>query len=163
MLETIVATIQSELSDLNDVEALTRVSIRLCFAALLGALIGFERERREAAAGLRTHMLVAVGCAVFVLVPLQSGIAPDDLTRVMQGVITGVGFLGAGAVLKSSEQGEIRGLTTAASIWATAAIGITVGLGREATAVLTTILVLFILAVLFRLETWMASQKGKGR
>jgi putative Mg2+ transporter-C (MgtC) family protein len=106
-------------------------------------------------------MLVAVGCAVFVLVPLQSGIAPDDLTRVLQGVITGVGFLGAGAVLKSSEQGEIRGLTTAASIWATAAIGITVGLGREATAILTTLLVLFILAVLFRLETWMATGKEK--
>jgi putative Mg2+ transporter-C (MgtC) family protein len=161
MLERIVATVQSELSDLNDVEALTRVSIRLCFAALLGALIGYERERRESTAGLRTHMLVAVGCAVFVLVPLQSGIAPDDLTRVLQGVITGVGFLGAGAVLKSSEQGEIRGLTTAASIWATAAIGITVGLGREATAILTTLLVLFILAVLFRLETWMATGKEK--
>lgn len=136
MLDTVLATAQAELSDLNDLAHLTRVVLRLFFAALLGALIGLERELRDAPAGLRTHMLVAVGCTVFVVVAQQAGI----------------GFLGAGAVLKSSGEGEIHGLTTAASIWATAAIGVTVGLGQEATAILTTLLVLFILAVLFRLE-----------
>lgn len=152
MLDTVVATAQAELSDLNDLTHLTRVVLRLLFAALLGALIGLERELRDAPAGLRTHMLVAVGCAVFVVVAQQAGIGPADISRVLQGLIAGIGFLGAGAVLKSSGEGEIHGLTTAASIWATAAIGVTVGLGQEATAILTTLLVLFILAVLFRLE-----------
>ena len=77
MLEQVVDVVQSELSDLNDVSQMTRVCLRLLFAALLGALIGFERERREAAAGLRTHMLVAVGCAVFVMVPQLAGVEPD--------------------------------------------------------------------------------------
>lgn len=153
MLDTILATARSELSDLNDLAHLTRVVLRLSFAALLGALVGLERELRDANAGLRTHMLVCVGCAVFVIVAQQSGITPADMSRVLQGLVAGVGFLGAGAVLKSdSDGGSIHGLTTAASIWATAAIGVTVGLGQEATAILTTLLVLFILAVLLRLE-----------
>jgi putative Mg2+ transporter-C (MgtC) family protein len=152
MLEEVFTTLQSEFSDLSDVRELTRVTVRLFFATLLGALIGYEREYRESAAGLRTHMLVAVGSAIFVLVPLQVGLDAADLSRVLQGVIAGIGFLGAGAVLKLSGQREIHGLTTAASIWATAAIGVTVGMGREATAILSTLLVLFILAVLFRVE-----------
>lgn len=152
-LERVHSVVASELSDLQDLEQMVRVCTRLVLAVLLGAAIGYERERRDAPAGLRTHMLVALGCAVFVLVPQSSGIAPADLTRVLQGVIAGVGFLGAGSVLKSKSDGEIHGLTTAASIWTTAAIGVTVGLGREATAILTTLIVLFILAVLYWVET----------
>lgn len=151
MWTEVITTLHDEFSDLPDVAQLTRVTVRLLFAALLGALIGYERERRQSAAGLRTHMLVALGSAIFVLVPQQAGMTSADLSRVLQGVISGIGFLGAGAVLKRDNPGEIQGLTTAASIWATAAIGITVGLGREATAILSTLMVLFILGVLLRL------------
>jgi putative Mg2+ transporter-C (MgtC) family protein len=147
----VAATLQSEFSDLPDVEQFTRVTVRLVVAVLLGALIGYERELRRSAAGLRTHMLVALGAALFVIVPAQAGMPPADMSRVLQGVISGIGFLGAGAVLKLSAQGEIRGLTTAASIWATAAIGLAVGMGREATAVLATLIVLVILSVVARL------------
>jgi putative Mg2+ transporter-C (MgtC) family protein len=150
--DTILVTVQQEFSDLPDLEQFTRVLVRLLMAMLLGALIGYERERSDSAAGLRTHMLVALGAALFVLAPLQAGIEIADLSRVLQGVIAGIGFLGAGAVLKLKEDGVIKGLTTAASIWATAAIGITVGLGLEATAVLSTVLVLVILYTLFRVS-----------
>jgi putative Mg2+ transporter-C (MgtC) family protein len=166
MLDVVLATLRSELSDLNDVERLTRVTLRLLVAVLLGAAIGWERERRDAAAGLRTHMLVALGCAVFVLVPLMGGMEPESISRVLQGVTAGIGFLGAGAVLKSSGDGEIRGLTTAASIWTTAAIGVAVGLGHEATAILVTVLVLFILAAVFRIEQFIGrrtDRKGRPR
>lgn len=156
MFEHIVSTAQAELADLKDVGELTRAARRLGIATLLGALIGWERELRASAAGLRTHMLVALGCALFVVGAQQAGIAPADMSRVLQGVAAGVGFLGAGAVLKSGEAGEIRGLTTAATIWATAAIGVTVGLGQEGAGILAALLVLFILAVLLRIERRMS-------
>ncbi len=160
MTEAILAAAAAELSSLSDLGQLTRAGLRLFFAALLGALIGLERELRDSPAGLRTHMLVALGCALFVLVPQQAGVTQAELTRVVQGVAAGVGFLGAGAVLKSKGEHEIHGLTTAASIWATAAIGVTVGLGHEATAILAALLVLFILAVLFRWERWMNRRRA---
>ena len=140
--DIVFSTLQQEFSDLPDLEQFTRVAVRLLVAMLLGALIGYERERSDSAAGLRTHMLVALGAALFVLAPLQAGLNPADLSRVLQGIISGIGFLGAGAVLKLKEDGVIKGLTTAASIWATAAIGITAGLGLQATAVLSTVGVL---------------------
>ncbi len=151
-------TLRSEFADLNDVEQLTRVSTRLVVAVLLGAAIGWERERRHSAAGLRTHMLVALGAALFVVAPAQSGLDADGMSRVLQGVISGIGFLGAGAVLKLSDQGEIRGLTTAASIWATAAIGVAVGSGREATGLLATLIVLMILGVVARMEVYQSQR-----
>jgi putative Mg2+ transporter-C (MgtC) family protein len=158
----VLETVRSEFADLNDVEQLTRVSTRLVVAVLLGAAIGWEREKRRSAAGLRTHMLVALGAALFVVAPAQAGMEGDALSRVLQGVISGIGFLGAGAVLKLSEQGEIRGLTTAASIWATAAIGIAVGSGREATALLATLIVVVILSVLARLEQRLHHPRSPG-
>ncbi len=148
--DTILATVQQEFSDIPDMEQFTRVVVRLLMAMLLGALIGYERERSDSAAGLRTHMLVSLGAALFVLAPLQAGMELGDLSRVLQGIIAGIGFLGAGAVLKLKDDGVIRGLTTAAGIWGTAAIGITAGLGLETTAVLSTFMVLIILRVLFR-------------
>jgi putative Mg2+ transporter-C (MgtC) family protein len=149
-LGRIAATVLEEFSDLPNLEQTTRVALRIGVAVLLGAMIGYEREMRQSAAGLRTHMLVALGAALFVLVPQQAGIGDADMSRVLQGVIAGVGFLGAGAVLKRDDKDEIRGLTTAASIWVTAAIGIAVGMGREATALLGTVVVLLILSVLRR-------------
>jgi putative Mg2+ transporter-C (MgtC) family protein len=132
--------------DVPDVAQFTRLTLRLLLAALLGGLLGFERERSGKAAGVRTHMLVSLGAALFVLVPRQAGTDPQDLTRIIQGVIAGVGFLCAGTILKDRE-GEVKGLTTAAGIWMTAAIGIAAGLGRKMTAVLSTLLALGVLSL----------------
>jgi putative Mg2+ transporter-C (MgtC) family protein len=119
-----------DLFHLPDLAQMIRVVIRICTAALLGGIIGAERERAGKAAGLRTHMLVALGCALFVLFPAESGMAKGDLSRVIQGVATGIGFIGAGTILKRPGSGEVQGLTTAASIWLTAAIGLAVGAGQ---------------------------------
>jgi putative Mg2+ transporter-C (MgtC) family protein len=147
--DRISATVVSEFSDLPDLEALTRVVMRLLIAALLGGMLGLQREYHGKEAGVRTHMLVAIGSALFVLVPLQAGADLADLSRVIQGVVAGVGFLCAGTILKISDSGDeqVRGLTTAAGIWLTAAIGIAVGLGREMTGVLCTVLALAVLAL----------------
>ncbi len=143
--QTIQVTVLSEFSDLIELEHTTRVCIRLLLAAILGGLLGYERETQGKAAGLRTHMLVAIGSALFVLVPELDGAEYDALSRVIQGIVTGIGFLGAGTILKGRRETEVQGLTTAAGIWLTSAIGITVGLGHEATAVLGTLLALFVL------------------
>ena len=105
------------------------VVIRLVTAALLGGLLGAERESEGKPAGLRTHMLVGLGSALFVIAPHQAGFAEDDLGRIIQGVAAGIGFIGAGTILKLTDREEIKGLTTAASIWLTAAIGIAAGIG----------------------------------
>jgi putative Mg2+ transporter-C (MgtC) family protein len=156
----ILDTLQQEFSDLSDVPQFTRVVLRLALALLLGALIGYERERRGVDAGLRTHMLVAVGTAVLVLVPQQAGMEADQLSRVVQGIAAGIGFLGAGTVLKLESLREIHGLTTAAGIWTTAAIGIAVGIGRESTAVLTTLIVLVVFS-LIKVEKEMGTLEKK--
>jgi putative Mg2+ transporter-C (MgtC) family protein len=144
-------TVRQEFSA-PDAAELTRLLLRLGLAMLLGAAIGYERESRDSSAGLRTHMLVALGTALFVLVPLEGGMNQDGMSRVIQGLLAGIGFLGAGTVIKQSDSGRIRGLTTAAGIWATAAIGMTVGLGREITAIISTVFVLVILSLMLRLE-----------
>ena len=100
------------------------VGLRLITAALLGGLLGAERESVGKAAGLRTHMLVALGAALFVIAPQQAGLGEGDIGRIIQGVAAGIGFIGAGTILKLAEREEIKGLTTAAGIWLTAAIGI---------------------------------------
>ncbi len=92
-------TLLSEFSDIPDVAQMTRITLRLLVAAALGGVLGYERELRGKSAGVRTHMLVAVGAALFVLVPQQAGASLADISRVMQGLIAGVGFLGAGASL----------------------------------------------------------------
>jgi putative Mg2+ transporter-C (MgtC) family protein len=140
-------TVMSEFSDLSDVTQITRLMTRLLLAALLGGLLGMEREHKGKAAGVRTHMLVAMGSALFVVVSQQAGFDTDDVSRVIQGLISGIGFLGAGAILKLDDEEKVKGLTTAAGIWMTAAIGVAVGLGREATALLSTLLALAIFSV----------------
>lgn len=155
------ATVRSEFADIPDVAEATRIVLRLGMAVILGGLLGYERERSGKAAGLRTHMLVALGAAIFVLVPLQGGMQVGDISRVLQGVIAGIGFLGAGAIIKLSSEREIHGLTTSASIWMTAAIGVAAGMGREATALVSTLLALFVLAVLRRVEARISERKEK--
>ena len=145
-------TLQAEFADIGDARQLTQVTVRLLIAAILGGILGFEREHKGKAAGVRTHMLVALGAALFVLVPQMSGSQADAMSRVVQGVIAGIGFLGAGTILKNQEgdEGHVKGLTTAAGLWMTAAIGVSAGLGREATAVFSTVLALVIFSVVPR-------------
>jgi putative Mg2+ transporter-C (MgtC) family protein len=91
-------------------------------------------------------MLVAMGAALFVLVPQQAGMVIGDISRIAQGIVTGVGFLGAGAIIKHRMPEDVHGLTTAAGVWMTAAIGIACGLGRESTALLSALLALLVLS-----------------
>jgi putative Mg2+ transporter-C (MgtC) family protein len=150
-LQTILSTLQSEIESFWEIEQTTRVVWRMAMALVLGAVIGWDRERRDAEAGLRTHMLVALGAALFVLVPLEAGMNDEQLSRVVQGLVSGIGFLGAGAVLKDNDEGRIHGLTTAATIWATAAVGIAAGLGHTGTAAIATVFMLLVLVWLRRL------------
>ena len=146
-MELIGNTILSEFSDLNDIHEFIVVVIRLLFAAILGGLLGLEREQRGKAAGIRTHMLVCMGAALFIFIPQQAGISDAEMSRVIQGVIAGIGFLCAGTIITGKDDKSSTGLTTAAGVWFTAAIGIAVGLGREQTAVLCTALAWIVLYV----------------
>ncbi len=147
MWQEIWNTVLSEFSDVPDAEQVTRITLRLLVAATLGGLLGYEREQQGKNAGVRTHMMVAIGAALFVLIPQQAGASSADLSRILQGLIAGVGFLGTGAIIMGNREVETRGLTTAASIWVTAAIGVAAGMGRETTAVLSTLIALLILSV----------------
>lgn len=153
------STLIAEFADITDAKQLTQVTVRLLMAALLGAVLGFEREMKGKAAGVRTHMLVAIGAALFVLVPRMAGADDAALSRVVQGIVAGIGFLGAGTILKGKDgdAGHVKGLTTAAGLWMTAAIGVAAGMGREATALISTVLALLVLGVMpwvvDRLET----------
>jgi putative Mg2+ transporter-C (MgtC) family protein len=126
--------------------------VRLGLAALLGAVIGLQRERVHSTAGLRTHMLVSLGSAFFVLAAIESGATASDVSRVIQGLVAGVGFLGAGTILKIGDRAEVHGLTTAASIWLTAAVGTGAGLGHIWLPALGAILGWIILGPIGRLE-----------
>jgi putative Mg2+ transporter-C (MgtC) family protein len=148
--ERIWLTTVQEFSDLGNAEDITRIVLRLLVALALGGLLGYERESIGASAGLRTHMLVSLGCALFILIPVQAGMRIEDVSRVLQGVAAGIGFIGAGAILKQSNRNDIRGLTTAASIWTTAAIGVAAGMGREASAIVSAVFAFIILAILRR-------------
>lgn len=151
--QEIWSVVRQEFSDLPALGDFTRVCVRLFMATLLGAIIGYERESAGSAAGFRTHMLVALGSALFVLVPLQAGMESDDISRVVQGVVSGIGFLGAGAIIKQGQGREVHGLTTAASIWLTCAIGLAAGMGHEATAIISTMFALFILLLVRFVKT----------
>jgi putative Mg2+ transporter-C (MgtC) family protein len=145
VLTTILDTLQAEFSDLNDADDIARVCVRMVVAVALGGMLGYERESVGASAGLRTHMLVCLGSALFVLIPLQAGMEMDDLSRVLQGIVAGIGFLGAGAILKQRDANHITGLTTAAGVFLTAAVGVAAGMGLEATAVLSALFGMIIL------------------
>lgn len=117
--------------------------IRLLIAVLLGALVGYERERQGKPAGLRTHAMVSLGAALFTVVSLYGFGPGTDTSRVAAMIVSGIGFLGAGAILH--ERGGVQGLTTAASLWVTAAIGIAVGVGMMLMSVATAVLVFAVL------------------
>ena len=143
--ENIVFIVGDEFSDIKDVDSIVRVVIRLLMATLLGGVLGYEREQQGKAAGLRTHILVCVGAALFVVGGVASGAMDDAMSRIIQGIVAGVGFLCAGSIIKSNKPSDVHGLTTAAGIWFTAAIGVVVGLGQIATGIFATILAVLVL------------------
>jgi putative Mg2+ transporter-C (MgtC) family protein len=135
------------------------ISFRLCLALVIGASIGLERQLRHKPAGLRTHMLVCLGSAIFTLVTMQTGgLNPnaDAISRLIQGVAAGVGFLGAGEILRASsqksQQPEIHGLTSAAAIWVSAALGIVAGCGLWQLGLISTVLTVIVLNLFKKLE-----------
>ncbi|MCC5626593.1 MgtC/SapB family protein [Nostoc sp. CHAB 5715] len=128
------------------------ISFRLCLALLIGAIIGLERQVRRKPAGLRTHMLVSFGSAVFTLIIMQTDGSQsnrDAISRVIQGIAAGVGFLGAGEIVRQSSQEsqrlEIHGLTSAAAIWVSAALGIAAGCGLWQLALIGALLTFLVL------------------
>ena len=141
------------------------ILFRILFSAFLSGLVGIEREIHGRAAGLRTHILVGVGSTLFMITSVlvafnYSTTGSVDASRIAAQVVTGIGFLGAGAIIRSG--GSIRGLTTAASIWAMAAIGLAVGAGLYTAAAITTVVVLAVL-ILSRLEERMELKQGTRR
>jgi len=137
---------------LRDLQVALVVAVRLGLAVLFGGMLGWERGRLGKTAGLRTHMLVSLGSALFVLAPLEAGATAGDITRIVQGIATGIGFIGAGAIIKLEGQGLVKGLTTASSVWIAAAIGIAAGAGLVWLPFVGTVLTLLILEVLGRIE-----------
>jgi putative Mg2+ transporter-C (MgtC) family protein len=137
---------------LPDAAEVIRVAIRLVTALFIGGVIGLQREITHHAAGLRTHMLVSLGTAVLVVCAHESGMTSADVSRIVQGIVTGIGFLGGGAILKLTSEREIRGLTTAAGIWLTAAVSVAAGLGRIGSALIGAALALFVLMALRKVE-----------
>jgi putative Mg2+ transporter-C (MgtC) family protein len=139
---------------------LTRVGV----AAVLGGALGIEREWKGHWAGLRTHMLVAMGCAIFVISSMAIvGRDDESVTRVIQGIASGVGFLGAGTILKLDHKQEIKGLTTASSIWLAASLGVTAGAAQFALAVAAVTISLFVLGVLGPIEKFFEKRQAQLR
>lgn len=135
------------------------LAFRLLLALVAGGAIGWNRELKRKPAGLRTHILVTVGAALFVMVPLQAGCEsqdPDALSRAIQGVATGIGFLGAGEILEQSREDankiEVKGLTSASALWVCAGLGIAAGCGLWQLTLMGSLLTLAVLTVFKRLE-----------
>ncbi len=142
-----------------------QILLRVVFATLAGAAIGWNRHRAGKPAGMGTHALVALGAALFVAIPahLSGAHSGDAVSRVIQGVATGVGFLGAGEIFRDSDSvRSIHGLTSAAAIWATAALGVLAVVGSWATIATATVLILLVLVLAPRMERKYPSSEGAG-
>jgi putative Mg2+ transporter-C (MgtC) family protein len=145
------------ITELTKGAPVTEVAIRLVIAVIIGGLIGWDRQRSEKPAGIRTHMLVSLGSASFTLLGFEVGAhlpqrmgAGFDPTRVLQGVIGGIGFLGAGAIIRNN--GHVSGITTAASVWVAGAMGAAAGVGAYVLSLATTLLAFLVLAGVTKLE-----------
>lgn len=123
--------------------------VRLMVAVLLGGALGIERQLHGRWAGIRTHMMVSLGAAIFTIAAITTAPNdPNEVTRVIQGIAAGIGFLGAGTILKLSTEVEVKGLTTASSIWLAAALGTVAGMGEYALATASGLISVFVLALL---------------
>jgi putative Mg2+ transporter-C (MgtC) family protein len=134
------------------------LTLRLLLAAGLGAAIGVEREWRHKPAGLRTHILIAVGAALFTTISIQLAVTSATPDRIAAQIVTGIGFLGAGAILRSGR--SVHGMTTAATIWVNAAVGMAAGAGEYAMAAIATVITLVVLLVLPPLEAYFERRAG---
>jgi putative Mg2+ transporter-C (MgtC) family protein len=135
---------------------------RLFLAALLGGVLGLEREWHHKAAGLRTNILIALGAALFTLMSMElADNGRGDPTRIASQIVTGIGFLGAGAIMRTNA--GVQGLTTAAAVWVNAAIGVAVGGGRYHLALIATGVTLIVLLVLPPIEAWLDRRFGSSR
>ena len=132
--------------------------VRNALAAILGGAIGLEREYRHKPAGLRTNMLIALGSALFSMLSVELGAGAGSPDRIAAQVVTGIGFLGAGAILRSGD--HIHGLTTAATIWVNAAIGMAAGLGSYTVATVAAAITLVVLALLPWMEEFVDKRRG---
>jgi len=121
------------------------ITLRLLLAAALGAIIGYQRERTRKPAGLRTHVLICVGAALFTVASVYGFGAFSDPARVAAGVVAGIGFIGAGAIIRRGEEGVVGGLTTAATIWVVAGIGLAAGAGLYLASAVVTVIALIVL------------------
>ena len=143
--------------------------IRLCIALILGGIIGYERQAQSKSAGLRTHILVCLGSCLSMIVSINIamdnyfvyGLTNSDPERIAAQVITGVGFLGAGTILANQKERNVKGLTTAASIWAVAAVGLVVGAGYIMTATAATVLVFVVLTLFVRFDNLLRSRSKR--
>jgi putative Mg2+ transporter-C (MgtC) family protein len=141
-------------------EQMLRVGSRLIAAVLLGAIVGIQRELEGKPAGLRTHSLVTLGATLFVIVPLEAAMEIADVSRVIQGVCTGIGFIGAGVILKLHKAHDVVGLTTSATIWVATAVGIAIGLGYVVYAAAGVLLTWFVLTVFAMVDDWIERRNG---
>jgi putative Mg2+ transporter-C (MgtC) family protein len=152
----------SEKSMDNFIFADVRLSVsedfmRIAAATVLGGIIGLEREWKGHWAGLRTHILVSIGCAIFIIGGMGIvGRESEAVTRIVQGIASGIGFLGAGTILKLDDKREIKGLTTASSIWLAAALGTAAGAGEYGLATASAIISVCVLGFLPPVEKWLA-------
>lgn len=149
-----------ELFSVPNTDYLVTVASRLGMAALLGGLVGFEREWSGKAAGLRTHMTVALGCATFMVAAMESSSDVGNMSRAIQGIAAGIGFIGAGTILKRDDEADIKGLTTAASIWLTAAVGAAAGAGQGWVAFIGVLIAFIILSMMAGVDRWLARKRG---
>ena len=138
-----------------------QILLRMTAAVVFGFFVGMQREKAGKPAGVRTHMLVSLGTAIVVLACAGMGMQYDAQSRVIQGIVTGIGFIGAGSILKLNEERDIQGLTTAAGLWLTAAIGIACGVGTLGIALIASIITVGVLALAGILEDREAKRKAK--
>jgi putative Mg2+ transporter-C (MgtC) family protein len=160
--QSVVSAFGGEAAALGDGGEVVLSVLRLLLASAAGFVVGWQRERSGKQAGPRTHMLVALGAALMMLAARQGGMAVDQLSRVMQGVAEGVGFIGGGVILKLTKKQEVRGLTTAAGLWTTAALGLAAGLGRYLLVFIGVTLAWFVLSVVRRWEEAEGEKKPSG-
>ena len=139
--------------------SLPEAFVRLALAAILGGAVGLEREFRHKPAGLRTNMLIALGSALFSILSVELGAGAGSPDRIAAQVVTGIGFLGAGAILRSGE--NVHGLTTAATIWVNAAIGMAAGLGSYTVATVAAAITLSVLALMPVMERMVDKRRGE--
>lgn len=138
----------SDFAEFREWQMLLQMSFRMIAAVILGGILGHQREKVGKHAGLRTYMMVSLTAAFIVAASHQEGLGDEGMSRVVAGLLTGIGFLGAGSILKLSRRHEVHGLTTAAGLWLTTGIGIAAGLGHLGLATVATMLAFAILSLL---------------